>query len=96
MKEALDDKSGNDDKCCNNPTIYTVAFLKTQKNAGGCPVPWEKCDKTEMPSYAPTRTLFCVPVLGVTYALLCGVMLPNGTDSGSKEAWGKHKYHTCL
>lgn len=38
----------------------------------------------------------CVPLLGVIYALLCGIMLPNGIDSQSKEAWGGHKYHTGL
>lgn len=63
-KEALEDKFGNNGKCCNNATIYAVVFLKTYNNAGGCPVSWEQWDKTERPSYVPTRPLLCVPLLG--------------------------------
>lgn len=29
MKEALEDKFGNYDKCSNNARIYSVVFLKT-------------------------------------------------------------------
>ena len=46
-----------------------------------------RASKTERPSCAGMRTLLWLPVLGVIYALLCRVMLTNGINSVSKEAW---------
>lgn len=78
------------------PQYIPWYFSRPTTMQGGALFHENNVTKLKYPSYPPTRTLLCVPPLGVIYVLLCGVVLPNGIDSGSKKAWGKYKYHTSL